>query len=77
MHGPADLAEVIPTLAGRMPWDGAVDDLDRQSARLLAHGVPNRFQDRLEPLSMFTPQPAPIESPTRAIRNVPAGLSSA
>ena len=47
-HGPADLLEVVPALAGRMAGHGAVDDLDRGSARVPRAIVPGVLQDRLE-----------------------------
>ena len=47
-HRPADLPEVMPTLAGRMTRHGAVDDLDRRAARPPRPLIPVPLEDRLE-----------------------------
>ena len=60
-HRPADLLEMVPALAGRMPRHGAVDDLDRGPARAPRALVPVALQDRLEPL-------VDVDAPARADR---------
>ena len=77
-HRPTDLAEVIPALAGRVARHGAVEDLDRRATRSFASARPSPARGSTRTAaSTLTPQPTPIESPTNAMRKVPAGFSVA
>src|SRR5262249_34356811 len=79
-QGPAHLAEVVPPLAGGMTGHRAVDDLHggpAAPARARERSSTRRPAGHSTRSSARTPQPATIESPTIAMRKVPAGLSIA